>query len=195
MSVVIWCTTTWGLSSHLSLIFLFPWKVSVFTRMRSPGFKPMAPIFQSYYCFCPWAYAVDWASASWRVALKWSLTVVTSHQHARWRCLAWAPLHSLRWGNKNWLEALPCTQTSNSVGCTQSLQTWWHYRHALFPPDDLASQLFHLLLTSQSSAWSFDGTSLPACLGVIGHDLQLLHTEEFTHLPNNVAHEVHTMIN
>ena len=27
-SVVIWHTTWWGLSSHLSLIFLFPWKVS-----------------------------------------------------------------------------------------------------------------------------------------------------------------------
>ena len=45
MSVVIWHTTSWGLSSHLSLIFLFPWKVSTLTRMRLPDFKPMAPIF------------------------------------------------------------------------------------------------------------------------------------------------------
>ena len=35
-SVTIWCTTLWGLSSHLSLIFLFPWKASALTRMRSP---------------------------------------------------------------------------------------------------------------------------------------------------------------
>ena len=46
ISVTIWHTTSWGLSSHLSLIFLFPWKVSALTRMRSPGFNPMAPIFQ-----------------------------------------------------------------------------------------------------------------------------------------------------
>ena len=45
MSVTIWCTTSWGLSSHLSLIFLFPWKASALTRTRSPDFKPMAPIF------------------------------------------------------------------------------------------------------------------------------------------------------
>ena len=46
-SVAIWCTTSWGLSSHLSLIFLFPLKASALTRTRLPGFKPMAPIFQS----------------------------------------------------------------------------------------------------------------------------------------------------
>ena len=34
----------------------------------------------------------------------------------------------------------------------------------------------------------------PIHLGVIGHGLQLLHTKEFAHLTNNVAHEVHTMI-
>ena len=38
-SVMIWCTTSWGLSSHLSLIFLFPWKASALTRMRQPGFQ------------------------------------------------------------------------------------------------------------------------------------------------------------
>ena len=45
-SVMIWHTTSRGLSSHLSLIFLFTWKASALTRMRSPGFKPMASIFQ-----------------------------------------------------------------------------------------------------------------------------------------------------
>ena len=39
-SVAIWHTTSWDLSSHLSLIFLFPWKASALTRMRLPGFKP-----------------------------------------------------------------------------------------------------------------------------------------------------------
>ena len=33
-SVMIWHTTSWDLSSHLSLIFLFPLKVSALTRMR-----------------------------------------------------------------------------------------------------------------------------------------------------------------
>ena len=47
MSVTIWCTTLWGLSSHLSLIFLFPWKAYALTRMRFSGFKPMMPIFWS----------------------------------------------------------------------------------------------------------------------------------------------------
>ena len=42
MSVTIWHTTSWGLSSHLSLIFFFPWKASALSRTRSPGFKPMA---------------------------------------------------------------------------------------------------------------------------------------------------------
>ena len=47
MSVAIWCTTLWGLSSHLSVIFLFPWKASALTRTRLPSFKPTVPIFQS----------------------------------------------------------------------------------------------------------------------------------------------------
>ena len=46
-SVVIWHTTSWGLSFHQSLIFLFPWKASALTKMRSLGFNPMAPILQS----------------------------------------------------------------------------------------------------------------------------------------------------
>ena len=75
MSVTIWCTTSWGLSSHLSLIFLFPWKVSAFTKTRLPGFRSMVPIFQLYYCFCHWASAVDWSWASWRVALNGLWTV------------------------------------------------------------------------------------------------------------------------
>ena len=45
MSVMTWCTTSWGLSSHLSLIFLFPWRTSALTKTRSPSFNPMAPIF------------------------------------------------------------------------------------------------------------------------------------------------------
>ena len=50
-SVMIWCTTSWGLCSHLSLIFLFLWKASTLTRMKLPDFKPMVPIFWSYYHF------------------------------------------------------------------------------------------------------------------------------------------------
>ena len=46
MSVTIWCTTPQGFSSHLSLIFLFPWKASAFTMTRSPGFKSTVPIFR-----------------------------------------------------------------------------------------------------------------------------------------------------
>ena len=52
MSVMIWHTTSWGLSSHLSLIFLFLWKVSVFTKTRLPGFKSTMLIFWSWYHFC-----------------------------------------------------------------------------------------------------------------------------------------------
>ena len=47
MSVVIWCTTSQGFSSNLSLISLFPLKVSALTKTRSPGFKSTVPIFQS----------------------------------------------------------------------------------------------------------------------------------------------------
>ena len=47
MSVTMWCTTSWALSSHLSMIFLSPWKASALTKMRSPSFKPTAPIFWS----------------------------------------------------------------------------------------------------------------------------------------------------
>ena len=47
MSVMICCITSWGLPSHLSLIFLFPRRVSALTRMRLPGLKPMSPILQS----------------------------------------------------------------------------------------------------------------------------------------------------
>ena len=47
MSIMIWCTTSWGFSSHLSLTFLFPWKESALTKTRLPGFNPTAPIFQS----------------------------------------------------------------------------------------------------------------------------------------------------
>ena len=46
VSVAIWNTTSWGLSSHLSMIFLFPWKASALTRSRLPGFKPMVSVFQ-----------------------------------------------------------------------------------------------------------------------------------------------------
>ena len=46
MSVMIWYTTSWGLSSHLSLIFLFPWKALALTSTRLPGFRSTVPIFQ-----------------------------------------------------------------------------------------------------------------------------------------------------
>ena len=38
-------------SSHLSLIFLFPFQASAFTSTRSPGFKFTVPIFL-LACFC-----------------------------------------------------------------------------------------------------------------------------------------------
>ena len=77
MSVMIWCTTLWGSSSHLSLIFLFPWKASAFTKTRSPGFRSTTPIFQLQYCFCLWVSTVDWTWASCRVVLHQSQTVAT----------------------------------------------------------------------------------------------------------------------
>ena len=40
-------TTSQVSSSHLSLIFLFPFQASAFTSTRSPGFKFTAPIFLS----------------------------------------------------------------------------------------------------------------------------------------------------
>ena len=43
----IWHTTSQVSSSHLSLIFLFPFQASAFTSTRSPGFKFTAPIFLS----------------------------------------------------------------------------------------------------------------------------------------------------
>ena len=47
ISCTIWCTTSQVSSSHLSLIFLFPFLASVFTSTRSPGFKFTVPIFLS----------------------------------------------------------------------------------------------------------------------------------------------------
>ena len=88
MSVMIWCTTSWGLSSHLCLIFFFPWKASTFTNARLPGFKFTVPIFQSWYHFCHWASAVDWAWAFWRAGLSQSWTVTTYSS----TCLVEAPL-------------------------------------------------------------------------------------------------------
>ena len=114
-SVIIWCTTSWGLSSYLSLIFFFPWKVSALTKLRSPGFK---------------ASAVDLAWASWRAVFKRSLTM--------------ASCSSTCWESKSRLGALAFAQTLSNVGCIPSLQIGWHYRHAPFQPDDLASWLFHL---------------------------------------------------
>ena len=122
MSIMIWCTTSWGLSSHLSLIFLFPWKASALSRMRSPDFKPMAPILQSYYCFCLWASAIDWA---WPLEGWPSISVrqwLHICPHAWQRCHTWGPLHSLRWGSKSQLGACACAQTLNNVGCTPSWQ-------------------------------------------------------------------------
>ena len=52
MSVTIWCTTFWGLTSYLSLIFLFPWKASALSRTRSASFKSTAPIFLSLSLCC-----------------------------------------------------------------------------------------------------------------------------------------------
>ena len=71
------CMTSQVSSSHLSLIFLFPFQASAFTSTRSPGFKFTAPIFLSYYHFCWHASAVDWACTSHRVLLNLSLTEAT----------------------------------------------------------------------------------------------------------------------
>ena len=43
-SALICCDTSQVSSSHLSLIFLFPFQASTFTSTRSPGFKFMVPI-------------------------------------------------------------------------------------------------------------------------------------------------------
>ena len=116
-SVMIWCMISWGLSSHLSLIFLFPLKPSALTRMRSPGFKPMAPFFQSWYHFCLWASAIDWACVSWRVALNCSdIGYIFVHMLGRGATLR--DLCALKWGSKSQLGALACTQTLDNVGCT-----------------------------------------------------------------------------
>ena len=56
-SVMIWNTTSWGLSSHLSRIFLFPWKVSALTGTRLLGFQTygtnlpvVTPLLSLSYC-------------------------------------------------------------------------------------------------------------------------------------------------
>ena len=41
-SFVTWCSTSYGLSSFWSLIFLFPWYESAFTETRLPGSTEMA---------------------------------------------------------------------------------------------------------------------------------------------------------
>ena len=87
-SVMIWLATLHASSSHLSLIFLFPLKASAYTKTRSPGFRFAAPIFWSWYSFCHWASAIDWAWTSQRAALSWSWTVATYSS----TCLAEVPL-------------------------------------------------------------------------------------------------------
>ena len=51
-------------SSHLSLIFLFPFQASAFTSTRSPGFRFTVPIFLLQTAFVRCASVVDWACTS-----------------------------------------------------------------------------------------------------------------------------------
>ena len=146
-----WCNTLWGLSSHLSLIFLFPWKALALTRTRSPGFKSMAPI-----SGCSTISVIEPLPSTGSGPLGgWPLIGLRQqpliHTHAWQRCLSWGPLCSLRWGSKSWLGALACIQILNNVDYTLSQQIRWHCRHALFQPDVLDSQPLCLLPAS----WSF----------------------------------------
>ena len=47
----------------------------------------------------------------------------------------------------NW-EPRPTSEHQICVDYTQLLQNGWHYRHALFQPNEMASQLSYLLLAS-----------------------------------------------
>ena len=93
--------------------------------------------------------------------------------------------------NADW-EPWPVPKHRSNVGCTLSLQIKWHCRHALFQQDDLNSQHF---IFSQLSNHLHNSMMRPVYqpihLGVIG---MVCNLEQFTHLANNAAHEVYTMI-
>ena len=109
--------------------------------------------------------------------------------------LTWAPLCSLRWGNKCQLEALACAKhqivwaipshcrLGGIIGVHYFHQMTWLVGFFIFsqlpnhPHDSLMGPLYQ-----------------PIHLGVIGHGSQLLHAEEFAQLTNSDAYEVCAMI-
>ena len=189
--VMIWHTTSWGLSCHLSLIFLFPWKVSALIRWDHQA-SILQHIFSGHSTISlfesgPWPLE-EWPSSG----LKQWLCI---HPHAWGRSFSWGPLHLLKWGSKSWLGALACAQTLSNVDCIPSPWIGWHYRQALFQPDDLASQFFIFSqLPNHLHNSLIRPLYQPIHLGVVGCGLQLLHAKEFTHLTNNAAHEVCTPV-
>ena len=112
-SAAIWCTTSQVSSSHLSLIFLFPFQASAFTSTRLPGFKFTVPIFLLYYCFCLHASAIDWACASCRAVLNLSHTEATYTS----TCLAEASLVGA-----SLLHMVGKTKSTRNLGCHPNIK-------------------------------------------------------------------------
>ena len=152
MSVTIWHTTSWGPP-------ICPWSSSSLER-HPPWVEQDHQVSNLWHQFsghCTTSVSELLPQTGLGPLEEWPLSGLGQwlhiHPHTRWRCLTWAPLQSLRWGNESWLGALASAETSNSVGCTPSLQIRWDYEHALFQSDEVASQLSCLLPASQSFTW------------------------------------------
>ena len=176
---------------HLSLIFLFPWKASALNRMRLPGFKPMHQFSShnttSFFSFCHrlslglLKSGPHLVSDSGYVFVHmpgggalledlctpscWEVKVDWEPWPAPTHQIAWAVPHDCGLGGVTGMHYF--SQMTWPVGFFIFFQLPNHLHDSLMGP------LYQ-----------------PIHLGVIGCGSQLLHTEEFAHLTNNVVHKV-----
>ena len=118
MSVAIWCTTSWGSSSHLSLIFLFPWKASAFTLRQDH--QVSNPLHLSFSCstisvagFCHWLGLTFLEGGPQSVLYSSHIFI-----HTLDRCASLGASALPKWGSKSQLRALAFIQTLDNVDCT-----------------------------------------------------------------------------
>ena len=194
---MIWYTTSQVSSSHLSLIFLFPFQASTFTSTRSPGFKFTAPIFLLYYHFCQHASVVDWACASHRALLNLSLTeaMLCTHPHSWHRPLSWGLIAGNGGEDKVDWEPRPSSKhqimwtvpgncgLGGIVGMCYFSQMRWPVSFLFF--SQLPNHVHNHLVPSLYQ---------PISLGVVGHGLQSLNAKDLAQFLNNATCEASTSV-